>query len=494
MSKFRKSLGTSICGRYGNVLGRPGMKPGQEDKLAKHVASQCDAHGEQLPPVPVKKKLLVVLPDPSTRGEMDKNLADACSSCAMCQNFVRDDVVADELGWTAGLCAAKGKLILPNEHMYEARVCEYKQFGTVRTSTVGLHLLPEFEDAFQLNSDPIKAYFKNKDEIVLPQDYPTDREVTAEEAASGIRAWRRVNDPEGSGNEAFLPIYGDHIFSPQELEKIPRAGDDEHPELYVDHFGGVYMAAIAWTELDETPALWGEAGVGKTELFRHLAYLMHLPFERISITASTELDDLVGKMHYEPTKGTYFQYGRLPKAWTKPGVVCIDEPNVGQPDVWQFLRPLTDNSKQMVIDQNEGERRTRHADCYMGMAMNPAWDPKNVGAATIGDADARRLWHIFIDLPPEVLEREIIKNRVALDGWELDEARLQAFMTIASEIRGLCKEDTLPITWGIAQQIKVARASRWFDMVTSYRRAIGDYLEPEAQEVLLNVVRANVGS
>jgi hypothetical protein len=29
-------------------------------------------------------------------------------------------------------------------------------------------------------------------------------------------------------------------------------------------------------------------------------------------------------------------------------------------------------------------------------------------------------------------------------------------------------------------------------MVVSYRRAIGDYLEPDALEVLLDVVRANV--
>jgi MoxR-like ATPase len=252
------------------------------------------------------------------------------------------------------------------------------------------------------------------------------------------------------------------------------------------------QAAIAWTELDETPALWGEAGTGKTELYRHLAYLMHLPFERISITGSTELDDLAGKMHYSPEKGTYFSYGRLPRAWTKPCVICIDEPNVGQPDVWQFLRPLTDNSKQLVLDQNNGEAIKRHQDCYMGMAMNPAWDPKNVGTAQIGDADARRLWHIFLELPPEVLEREIIANRVALDGWEIDKERLDTIMAIAGELRGLIKDGTLPITWGLAQQIKVARASRWFDMVVSYRRAIGDYLEPDALEVLLDVVRANV--
>jgi MoxR-like ATPase len=466
------------------------MKPGQGDKLATFYAKECDSFGEPLPPVPVEERLKVALPDYPEVVSADAQAN--CSSCGMCSNFVRDDVVAKELGWTAGLCAVKGKLVLANRQTIEARGCDYRQYGKIRESTMGVHLLPEFEDAFQLNSDPVKAYFKTKRTIVLPEDYPSDREVSAEDKEQGIRAWRRVTDPDGSGNEAFLPIYGDWIFDANELAKIPRAGDDEHPELYVDHFGGVYMAAIAWTELDETPALWGEAGTGKTELYRHLAYLMHLPFERISITGSTELDDLAGKMHYSPEKGTYFSYGRLPRAWTKPCVICIDEPNVGQPDVWQFLRPLTDNSKQLVLDQNNGEAIKRHQDCYMGMAMNPAWDPKNVGTAQIGDADARRLWHIFLELPPEVLEREIIANRVALDGWEIDKERLDTIMAIAGELRGLIKDGTLPITWGLAQQIKVARASRWFDMVVSYRRAIGDYLEPDALEVLLDVVRANV--
>jgi hypothetical protein len=99
---------------------------------------------------------------------------------------------------------------------------------------------------------------------------------------------------------------------------------------------------------------------------------------------------------------------------------------------------------------------------------------------------------MFIELPPPQLEREIIKARVKLDGWEIDDERLATIMAIAEEIRGLCKEGTLPITWMIRPQIKVARASRWFDMVTAYRRAVGDYLEPEALDALLDVVRAHV--
>jgi hypothetical protein len=145
----------------------------------------------------------------------------------------------------------------------------------------------------------------------------------------------------------------------------------------------------------------------------------------------------------------------------------------------------------MVLDMNEGEAISRHDDCYLGFAMNPAWDVKNIGANPIGDADANRLFHVFIEPPPEVLEREIIKNRVALDNWEISEDMLDMLMAIAKDLRSLISDGTLPITWGVRPQIKVARALRWFDVPTSYRRAIGDFLEPESQEKLLDVVRSH---
>lgn len=493
VTAFRKSIGSPMCGRYGHVLGKPGGSPRQTDKLATYFANKCDAYGEPRPPEPHEKRLTVAMPLMDHRQPAaDPNLRDMCRSCASCKKFVAEETVASDLGWTSGLCSAKGKLILSNQQVYEARDCSYREFGTVMRSTAGIALLPEYEDAFQLNVDPIRAYFKNKGEVQEPHEYPSDKPVSDEEAESGIRAWRRVPDPAGSGNESFLPIYRIDFFDEVEQAKIPRTGDDEHPEMYVDHFGGVYLATVAWSELDETPAAWGEAGVGKTELFRHLAWLMCLPFERISITGQTELDDLAGKMRFNQERGTYFQYGRLPLAWAKPCVCVLDEPNVGPPDVWQFCRPLTDNSKQMVLDMNEGERIKRHDDCYLGMAMNPAWDVKNVGAMPIGDADARRLFHVFIELPPESLEKEIIINRVKLDGWELDIVRLDTIMAIAKDLRAYSKDDTLPITWGVAQNIKVARALRWFEPITAYRRAVGDYLEPEAQQVLLDAVRAHI--
>lgn len=495
--RMGKAIGAPICGRYGHVLGRPGMSTKSTIKLSEHYAASCPSYGKN-EPMPSRPQLegsamIVALPDPATLNA-PQNAPEKITSCMMCKFFVKDDIVNGEFGWPVGLCSRKGQLILPNDKVSVASTCDLRSFPMpgegLRKDVDGIRLYPWYEDNFGA-LDPVKEYFKKIESFTEPAEYPTDKEVTTEDEARGIRAWRKIIDQAGTGNEAFLPVYDPSKFDDHWKRKIPRTGDDEHPEDYVDHNNAVYKIAVLWTELDETPALWGMAGVGKTEIFRHLAWMMCLPFERLSVTESTELDDLAGKMHLDKEKGTYFQYGRLPVAWSHPCVMVIDEPNVGRPEVWQFIRPLTDNSKQLVLDMNQGEAISRNDDAYLGMAMNPAWDTRNVGAAPISDADGSRLMHIYMTLPPEALEREIIKRRCEIDGWEIPKDMLDMVMKIAADVRVQSEQDTLEVTWGIRPQIKVARALRWFDPVTAYRMAAADFLEPQQQDILLDQVRAH---
>jgi MoxR-like ATPase len=496
-SVLGSATGSSMCSRYGKVLDRPGMTDPQKKTTRIAIAKNCDSYGsvKGLGIAPGNERTQVVIGDPEVMfnkpSPVDpKHLQ--VNNCSMCKNLVSADVVADELGWFAPLCAAKGKLILPSRPKQNAKGCEYKYHGPGRRSLDGMPLLPEYEDAFALASDPIKKFFAEKKAgLVEPQDFETEKDVTADDKEAGIRAWRRILDPEDPTREVYLPIFDVAGFSEDEVKKIPKTGDDEHPELYIDHGGLVYKVTALWTMLDETPALWGEPGSGKTELARHMAWLMQLPFERISITASSELDDLAGKSSYTPEKGTYFTQGRVPKAWAKKCVMVLDEPNTGPGDVWQFLRPLTDNSKQLVLDADVGQTVSRHDDCYLILAMNPDWDPRNRGAEPIADADGSRLMHVWVPMPPPELEKEIIRSRVALDGWDIDTPRLDMMMRVADEIRKLSEEGEIPVSWGIRSQIKVARALRWFDPITAYRLGSANYLEPSAQTTMLDIVRAH---
>jgi len=491
-SFFGKGVGVPVCARFGKPIGRLNSSPQELDNITKHFAKTCGMYGEPRPGTAnwSKAGFRVMLPDPDVLAATKVN-PELVSSCSMCHNFVREDIVANEVGYSSGMCSAKGKLLMSTRHTLEARNCEDRSFGPVRTNTNGLTFLPEYEDNFTGGQDPVRQYFRTKGNLVDPTVYETDKPVSDEESEAGIRAWRAVTDTE-TDNTVYLPVFRLDFFDADELKKIPRTGDDEHPEDYVDHNNFVYTVAALWMELDETPAAWGESGTGKTELFRHMAWLMCLPFERFNITASSELDDLAGKVMYEQGKGTIYHLGRVTKAWIKPCVMVIDEPTAGQPDVWQFFRPMTDNSKELVLDMLDGDTYPRDDYCFLGMSMNPVWDMRNVGLQQISDPDANRLLHIWMEIPDEALEKEIIKKRVSHDGWEIPDETLDFVMAVAKEIRELCDVGTLDITWAIRPQLKVARSLRWFDPIRTYRLAVADYLEPAKQEILLAVVRAHM--
>lgn len=497
ISTFGKSTGAPMCARYGHLLGTPAMNGEELAKVAEKTAATCSSHGHPKPSVPVTISPKVLISDADSREVLSdlhpkKTIV---RSCAMCKNFIPDDKVNEEWGFTAGACTAKGILVLPNRKMEEAKGCEFRQHGEVRRDVTGLHLIPILNRTIGAGGTAsVDGMTRDAESIIEPTEYPTDREVTPDEAEGGIRAWRRVDDPEGTGNFIYMPIFERKFFPEEEQDKIPQTGDDERPELYLDHNGSVYKILVLWRELEETPMIWGMPGIGKTEIFRHIAWLMQLPFYRISITGSTELDDLAGKMLFDKEKGTYFQFGRVSSAWGKPCVMCVDEPNTGQPEVWEFLRPMTDNSKQLTLDMYDGRGVFRHPECHLGMSANPAWNPLNVGTSVIGDADSSRLMHLEFNLPPDPIERAIIRNRVRVDGWEIDNTRLNFIMSVAEKIRELCDPEvqTLFMTWGIRPQIQVARALRWFSPVSAYRLAVADMLEPPQQKAILDQVEAHL--
>lgn len=489
-----KIIGAPVCSRYGKVVGSAVSSQSERNKIGEYYAGRCPSFGDQPPPMVnwSTMELQVSLPDVDAMKTGDDRVQpDTVTACRMCSNFIREDSVLNDLGYAAGMCAAKGKLVIPSRMTAEAADCSYRSLGPVRTRTSGITMLPEYTMAVRGSTDPVRNHQIQKAKGVTdPKDYVSDRPVSDEDSNAGIRAWREIYDP-ASENTVYLPIFRGEFFDDEERALIPQVGDDEHPEDWVDTHFLIYKVAVLWQELDETPGVWGQPGVGKTEMFRHLAWLMQLPFYRFNITGQTELEELRGAKEYSPERGTYWQDGRFVHAWGKPCVCVLDEPNAGRPEVWHFLRPLTDNSKQLVLEEAPVKNRKRGEFFYLGLAMNPPWDARNSGINPIADADARRLHHLFIDLPPKEIERDIIKTRVAHDGWTISENKLDTIEAIAEDIRALVKEDALPISWGVAMQLKVARATRWFDWIDAYKMAAGDFLEPEGQEQLIKVVQTH---
>jgi MoxR-like ATPase len=516
-----RDYGIGMCLRHKKPVDSANITSKNPLKLMEDIAGDCLDHGKERPAPDdstaitggniafVSAKDVPQRPEPDvTSGYIDP-ASEAPKSCSACKYSLSPRESLDTFGIPATICTPFGYIIPHGKSSLAAERCVVgvQSFEDHYSENVKRVDLYEYWDGniTVIDSSPVDLF---ADKVVIdPNEAPTDSEVTEEDKAHGIRAWRRVDDPEDKSGSRFvlMPVFDPEFFSDAERVKIPQTGDDEHPELYSDHQGILYKALTLWRKLGETPALNGISGTGKTEFFRYVAWNMQLPFERISITNSTELDDLAGrtilrKVVVESKKEgeadqvvneTSFQYGRIPKAWAKPCIIVIDEPNVGPPDVWQFIRPLTDNSKQLVLDVNEGERISRHEHCYLGMAFNPAWDVRNVGTHEISDADGSRLMHISVPPPGENKEIEIIVQRCKAEGYEISPEAVKAVMGIAKDLRALAQEDALSIHWGVRNSIKAARATEHFSYSTAFRLAAADFLDPDERDAVMTVVKSH---
>lgn len=495
--KFRKGLGAAQCAMYGHVLSKPGLKPIQEALIAKHFAKDCPSFGTpRTETVTDEPNMTVAIADPKVvlAGESSIEQKNGCSNCRECANFIPPEVVKANFGWTFPLCRARGELLNPNRLTSIARTCDWRRPGVQSNQVDTVFLAPIYDEAFGAGLDPVAAFMKRQRDggsVLDPRDYVTDKEVTPAWSKLGVRAWRRIEDPSGSGKFTHAPIFNDPT-DPAELAKVPRTGSSKHPELYVDHGGFVYKVISCWMEFDFTPILWGRAGTGKTELFRHLAWLMNLPFDNISIKPESTLDDMVGKTQARDGT-TYFVQGRVPKRWVLPGVLNLDEFN-SNANLAFLVRPLMDENQTMVLDEDAAQVLERNTCCFFGMAGNAAHDPLNFGTLPIAPADMSRALHVKVELPPADVEKEILRAKAkTLDDYDVPEDVLNTVMKIAAEIRALVDDGALPISWGIRDQQQVVRLTKMFTLEDSYRLAIGNALEAQQSEDLLSIVKTNNG-
>jgi MoxR-like ATPase len=496
---FGAGIGTPACGKKMIPLAVPTADLEVQARQLTHHASGCDDYGKPWNgfaasaftdtyqfdiafPTPANQQ---TDPDDEEDGDGPRVTPKRALNCTACVNFIPAVQVRSEFGFNAPMCAAKGALILEDRLADYTRGCpdnEAAPVGADRADIKKIRLFPEFSRSFGV-VDPTAA--SKKARTVSPTEWITEAPVSDEDAANGIRAWRRIVDPEQTGPDVFLPIYHTEYFG-EDADLIPRVTGDDRPDLYVDYAGTVYKVAFTWRFLRMTPALWGMPGVGKTEVFRHMGYLMNSPYIRISFTGATEYDDVFGKMMYDPERGTYFHEGRLTQRITKPGIILLDEPNVASDVIWQSIRPLTDNARQLVIDAGVKNRAYQlHKNAFMGLAMNPAYDFRNVGTNPLGDADARRLLHLNVPMPPEPVEIAIINDHCrALDGGELDVELMTKLMRVATDIRALSDDGSVNVTWGPANNIKVARLLRYLKPRTAFAMAVLDYLDPDARKLV----------
>lgn len=433
-------------------------------------------------------------------GATDKTQPMDCRECAY---FIQPAAVRTTSGFAAGMCGAKAELIPVLEVRATAQSCSIGNIGENRSNRVDDFVVVDVRLSGQRRKRTTAPVVEAEPAHHLkydPREWPTDAPVTPEDTNAGIKAWRKVVDPTGYGKPVLMPIFDWKALG---IEEDPRLSYGDHrPNLYVDHAGLLYTWAFTnlggITEsaaLNRTLALIGDAGTGKTEFFCYLAYLMDLPFTRISLRPDTDSIDFFGTTHLEPVKFpdgksevvTRWRPGSFTAAYTKPGVLCLDEPNSAPDAVWFLLRPVLDNAGQLRID-SENMRFDKHPYLFIGLAMNPSWKPIYRGARDLSAADMSRLLTFGLEYPDEKIERKIITDHCEDVGYTLPSMVLDKLMSITKELRTMVNEGTLQTSWGIRDVVKVAQLTWGFSLENAFKIGILDALEPDQANTIRTVV------
>lgn len=490
---FGRSTGAPMCARFSHVLGRPGLSDSGMETAAVAFAMRCDSYGQPRPDKPEATETRVTNPDLGVMAEVAKPgfTPDSLPTCRSCKNCVGMSTVATELGYPLDLCRAKGRLILRPQN--EAKGCPFAMAGPPSTSTDGLELREEFREGYRIPTEhAAAAVFAVGNTNVDPLTYKSDVPVDAEDEALGIRAWRLVKQPDGP-NEVYLPIFKRERFTPEQQALIPATGSDMHPELYVDYDHKLYRFAVDSYEDGDTICLQALPGTGKTEFARWCAWLMQVPFYPFNFRQSSEAAHILGAMAVNATDNgpeTRFVLGRLPVASMGPCIILLDELNLAAEEITESLRSYFLTGELIIEEANPAITVKKDQFCFPMVAQNPAWDVRNRGAKELAAADYSRLMPLAVEMPPEAVERHIIKERCKVKGYVIPESTLDVLMKIAADLREASspEQQTIPFTWGIRESIRVAVKTRRYSLPMAFKAAALDFYEPQVVEFCMKIV------
>lgn len=291
------------------------------------------------------------------------------------------------------------------------------------------------------------------------------------EGAYGVVAVRSTSR---ASDVIFLPRYAADAFPEGIALDVP--AEDEN--AYLDHNDVLFRMAASYAA-DSVAALWGDAGVGKTEGVEQIARLTRQPFCRISIKWATQVDDLTGRWTLNDGTMEWLE-GRFTKAWRAAYVVCVDEPNTGKDEVWQALRAPFDGAKILVLDEKDGERIPRHAGCRVFTAMNPSWDARFTGTQPLNDADLDRMEHIVVPYPPQDVERAILAAKAP----HLTAEQVDAMLNVARDVRAAVQANTIRISFGVRKMLRWAGCMKYMSPLAAYKQSVSAWMEPGQARLL----------
>lgn len=159
--------------------------------------------------------------------------------------------------------------------------------------------------------------------------------------------------------DLFPNCYGSQTQQILQFEVPKLEFEADHPDVPAkdDSFQfntRVVVEALHSIAENEIIWLYGESGCGKSEFWAQIAGHLNMPFTRMNMDGHLTRSDIIGvnrlvagdQGHTEMR----FVEGILPRAMARPGILLIDEMDLGDPEFMPILQPVLEGNPLVLLE------------------------------------------------------------------------------------------------------------------------------------------------
>lgn len=137
--------------------------------------------------------------------------------------------------------------------------------------------------------------------------------------------------------------------------------DAPHPDVpEIDPTFKFYVPVLAEAlhsvSANEILWLYGDSGCGKSEMWKQLAAHLGMPYTRLNMDGQLTRGDIIGVNRMVPNADRQMEMrfidGILPRAMARPGLLLIDELDLGDPETMAVLQPVLEGEPLRILEDH----------------------------------------------------------------------------------------------------------------------------------------------